>query len=136
MKITYKILLSFIALICIITMPMLVYRSKSNKQTQISEPTSTPSPTPTPPYLSYLERQADYTGTVESVKLPNEITLAALNQSKLELQLEPNIPIYISKEMSSGSHDITVTTVNDIQIGMTLSVYTKDHNILAIFITK
>ena len=96
-------------------------------------PTEIPTPTPTPPYLAYINEEPNYAGIVESVQLPNLITLARDDGSKVVLTLQSDTQIH------QITYDDTEPLVTDLSIdqitqGAKLSVYTKERNIVAVFL--
>lgn len=128
--------LIFILIISLFAVGILVWWLLPDSPDEVAAdptPILTPSPTPTPPYFAYISRPANYVGKVESLNLPQEISLMRDDQSKIVLQLEENIPIYLLT-YTNQIPQVTVSTVDQINIGETLSVYTEDKNILAIFV--
>lgn len=108
---------------------------QTNKASVISSRQSAPStPTPTPPYAPYLKREPNYVGTVESVLPPHQVTLLRPDQSRVVLDLQPGIPIFVVNE--TGSEHVTTATVEVLALGDNVSVYTSKRDIVAIFVLK
>lgn len=113
----------------------LVYDDSRILGTHITEPTPTFTPTPTPIYQEYLNRPANYVGEVIEAENSNQITLKRHDSSRLILSLQPDISIYVLRP-SDPTAAITIEPISGIRIGDTLSVYTENKDIHAIFLLK
>jgi hypothetical protein len=111
---------------------LLVYRGSNPFPAGL--PTPYPSPTPTPAYLPYFNRPASYVGTIEQINSTTEVVLIREDQSKLVLNLKPNIPIYKVMNSAGAVPNVSVITADTLSIGDTLSIYTKETSIVAIFL--
>lgn len=99
------------------------------------EPTNTPSPTPTPHYFDLIHQPPNFVGTIKENPTTNQITLQRTDGSEAILDLQPNIPVYSLKGWTSNNLPIIeVVSVDQLTVADTLSVYTKENNIIAIFI--
>ena len=103
-------------------------------QTFSLQPTVHPSPKPTPLYEPYLKREPNYVGVVESIDLPRQVTLVRPDQSRVVLDLQPGIPIFVVDQTNFGYVKTTATEI--LALGDSVSVYTSGRDIVAVFALK
>ncbi len=106
---------------------------KQTPAKSINLPTPPPTTKPTPTYQSLIDQPADYVGTIESIDGTESITLLRQDGSRAVLQLNPNIPIYEIVDPNQTPPQVYVRRVSSLSPGQTLSVYTEQTDIIAIF---
>jgi hypothetical protein len=117
-----------------------VLGKRTNKALQPT-PTALPTPTPTPPYFSYLTLPANYVGKVIEIRYdPPQIVLERDDSSRVKLDLKPDVHIYVVNNNQAGGAemkpDVTIEPLEYLANNDTLSIYTEDKNIHAIFLLK
>ncbi len=131
-----RIILATAALIIIITIAISYYLIGYKAQQPITTglPTPKPTATPTPVYMPFLKKPANYVGKIVEIKNPTEIVILRDDESKLILNLKPNIPIYVVDNTSPPYPKVETYDQSILKLGDTISIYTQDNSIVAIFL--
>lgn len=109
----------------------MIYRVNNNPA--IAIPTSAPSATPTPAYMGFINQPPNYVGEIEAID-ETEIMLLREDGSRVVLNVRPEIPIYQVVNSPDQLPDIITLSIDSLQIGNTLSVYSQDKKIAALFL--
>lgn len=121
-------------MILIGTLISLYLLNKQPNSPVIPIPTSKPTPTPTPRYYPYLNQPADYVGVISQIAEDfRTITITRDDESQVVLNLETNVPFYHLIQTNPNTN-VETLSVTSLRIGHVLSVYTKDKNVVALFV--
>ncbi len=134
---TYKRFTLIIALVIIfitilVSYYLVIYKAKQPITAGL--PTPKPTATPTPTYLPFLKRPANYVGQIIEISSPTRIVMLRDDKSKLILNLKPEIPIYVVRNTNSSAPQVETFNQSILKVDDTISVYTKDNAIVAIFL--
>lgn len=110
----------------------LIYQPHQNSlqtQSKIS-----PTPTPIPEYISFLQRPADYVGIVERIDSATDlVTVLRDDGSRIQLTLNAFTQIYLVARYQPQTIQVTISTISALQEQMTISIYTNEKSIQAVF---
>ncbi|NCS32224.1 hypothetical protein GW793_01900 [bacterium] len=100
-------------------------------------PKATPTPTPIPEYLEFLQTPANFVGEIERIDtLQDTVTVVRDDRSRIQLTLNPFTKIYVVSKFQPQNVRVEITDQNILQENMTVSIYTNDKNITALFVLE